>query len=164
MGAGRRLQEAAPLPLAGGCLPRGAGCTSGQPSNTPGSCTGPQCQRGPLPSRQWGQWVEKLSITSQHGLPPSRGSIRVSVSPPGTGQGLQEVENLPHQPPHQLLTPPQSAAPTSGWWHRLYQQSPAPSPVDPLGPHTKLAFFLVLEESEPDGMPDQCPHTSAKID
>lgn len=37
--------------------------------------------------------------------------------------------------------PPQSAAPTSGWWHRLYQQSPAPSPVDPLGPHTKLAFF-----------------------
>lgn len=57
------------------------------------------------------------------------------------GKGCRRWRTCPISLPTNSSPPPQSAAPTSGWWHRLYQQSPAPSPVDPLGPHTKLAFF-----------------------
>lgn len=126
-----------------------------------------QLQSGPLPSMLWGQWMDNMIFTSQSWLPPPgdwrhqrklhQGFNSLSTHQSGTVGG----GHPPHPAFPQTTCPSDSVTPRVAGGTGCTSRSPLPALVA-CWDHIPSWFFLVPEQSEPDDMPDQCPHTSVK--
>lgn len=139
-------------PAASRCLPSG---TCGSPGGRGGGC-GPAHPFPPPPNSK----ADALfSVQGTRGGRDELHQAGRATPPPRAGGGV--LESLPCPSSLGVLAPaplsPPNAARGAGRASR-----PVASPGGLLRSHT-TPTFVVPEQPEPDGMPDQCPHTSAKV-